>query len=457
VRVLHYTLGLPPFRTGGLTRYSFDLMQALGDEGHEVALLYPGRLSRFRRSNVRARGIRHGIDVHEIVNPLPVPLMQGVCDPESFRVAGDAAAYERFLRSARPDVIHVHTLMGLHREFLDAARTLHIPSLFTTHDYFGICPKVTLFDVRGTPCEDSREGVNCVRCNANAYGMRMVRLMQSRLYEKLKYSRPMSWARGLANLRFRRRDEQLPEVEADAGRAGEFARLREYHLSMFDLIDCLHFNSTVSRDEYRKYVAKPGRVLSITHSGIRTARREPRAVARTGPLAIAFIGSVAPYKGLGLLTECLSRLLDRGLGSWRLHVYGDTAKPEMPFGPAHCRRHGRYRGPDLPGILAGTDLLVVPSVCRETFGFVGLEALASGVPVLASSSAGFTDLVRDGEIAMVFPPTPDGLTEALMKVIADPSTLDGIEDRLRGWAPDLSMASHARDIVRLYGEVRGGA
>ena len=311
--------------------------------------------------------------------------------------------------------------------------------------------------MRGTPCEDSREGANCVRCNANAYGLTTVRLMQSKLYEMAKYSPPARWLRRAAKFAYRHRDEQLPEVEADPDRAREFAGLREFHLSMLDLVDCLHFNSTVSRDEYRKYVARPGRVLSITHSRIRLTRREPRAAVRTGPVAITFIGSIEPYKGLGLLTECLSDLLDRGVDSWRLHVHGDIAKPEMPFGPAHYQWHGRYRGPDLSGILAGTDLLVVPSVCRETFGFSGLEALASGVPVLASESAGFTDLVRDGEIALVFPPTPDGLTKALTKIFADPSILDGLEDRLRGWEPDLSMASHTRDIVRLYGEVRDGA
>ena len=454
MRVLHYTLGLPPFRTGGLTRYSFDLMQALLAAGQEVALLYPGRFSRFRPTGVRRRGIRHGIDVHEIVNPLPVPLMQGVCDPEAYRAAAEVAPFERFLGAAAPDLIHVHTLMGLHREFLDAAASLRIPSLFTTHDYFGICPRVTLFDVRGTRCEDSRDGANCVRCNANAYGLRTVRLMQSKLYETLKYSRPMTWVRSLANLRFRRREQSLPEVETDVGRAREFARLREFHLSMLDRIDHLHFNSTVSRAEYGKYVSRPGRVVGITHSGVRIVRRERRT--SEAPLAISFIGPNAEHKGLGLLAECLSRLLDRGVDSWRLRVHGDRLEPEMPFGPPHYRWLGRYREEDLPDVFATTDVLVVPSLWRESFGFIGLEALAAGVPVLASSNAGFADHMRHGETGLIFEPTVEGLSGALNRILEEPTLLGRFEETLRHWDPDLSIASHAHEVVGLYEELVGG-
>lgn len=52
MRVLHYTLGFPPYRSGGLTKYALDLMLAEQALGLDVCALYPGSIS-FVKSNVR--------------------------------------------------------------------------------------------------------------------------------------------------------------------------------------------------------------------------------------------------------------------------------------------------------------------------------------------------------------------------------------------------------------------
>ena len=45
MKILHYALGFPPYRTGGLTKYCIDLMLTQAEQGHEVALLWPGRIT----------------------------------------------------------------------------------------------------------------------------------------------------------------------------------------------------------------------------------------------------------------------------------------------------------------------------------------------------------------------------------------------------------------------------
>ena len=45
MNILHYTLGLPPYRSGGLTKYSLDLMLEQISEGHTLSLLYPSDLT----------------------------------------------------------------------------------------------------------------------------------------------------------------------------------------------------------------------------------------------------------------------------------------------------------------------------------------------------------------------------------------------------------------------------
>ena len=44
MRILHYALGFPPYRSGGLTKWCVDLMVQQAKEGHEVAMLWPGKM-----------------------------------------------------------------------------------------------------------------------------------------------------------------------------------------------------------------------------------------------------------------------------------------------------------------------------------------------------------------------------------------------------------------------------
>lgn len=52
MRILHLSLGLPPFRTGGLNRYCADLMQQQVEDGQDVLLLYPGEFSFFTQVRI---------------------------------------------------------------------------------------------------------------------------------------------------------------------------------------------------------------------------------------------------------------------------------------------------------------------------------------------------------------------------------------------------------------------
>lgn len=145
MKILHYALGFPPYRTGGLTKYCTDLMLTQAEQGHEVALLWPGQISMIKKqTEIHKEKSWNGIESFEIINPLPVSLDEGILDVEAYTKKTDEAVYLEFLQDYAPDAIHIHTLMGLHKEFIHATNELGIRTVFTTHDYFGLCPKVFL-------------------------------------------------------------------------------------------------------------------------------------------------------------------------------------------------------------------------------------------------------------------------------------------------------------------------
>ena len=150
MKILHYALGFPPYRSGGLTKLCVDLMVQQAKEGHTVAMLWPGQMGFFnqkvaikKHENVKLGG--QDILNFEVINPLPVSFDEGIADIAAFIKNVGSEIYKELLDNFQPDVIHVHTLMGLHKSFLKAARDKKVRLVFTAHDFFPICPKVTMF------------------------------------------------------------------------------------------------------------------------------------------------------------------------------------------------------------------------------------------------------------------------------------------------------------------------
>lgn len=94
MKILHYFLGFPPYRTGGLTKYAYDLMCAQIDNGDEVSALWPGMIElKNNRPRIRKQKGISGINNYELVNPLPVPLDEGIKETDAFIKTCDLKIY----------------------------------------------------------------------------------------------------------------------------------------------------------------------------------------------------------------------------------------------------------------------------------------------------------------------------------------------------------------------------
>ena len=188
MNILHYFLGFPPYRSGGLTRFAVDLMATQYEEGNLIMALWPGKIIKIGGiPRIQEREKHNGIVNYELINPLPVPLDEGIKDFKAYTMPCDIWIYQSFLEKIRPDVIHIHTLMGIHNEFIQAANKLKIRTVFTSHDYFGLCPKVTFYRY-GQCCDNDHGCRDCIQCNLSALSLRKIQILQSHLYRALKNS-----------------------------------------------------------------------------------------------------------------------------------------------------------------------------------------------------------------------------------------------------------------------------
>ena len=140
---------------------------------------------------------------------------------------------------------------------------------------------------------------------------------------------------------------------------------------------------------------------------------------------IAFVGRLVLEKGLDIVAAAVTELQRRGVPH-RLVVIGDgPARERFAALAPGALFTGFLDGLNLARAYASADMLINPST-TETFGNINLEAMASGIPVVAARASGNESLVTDGATgALVMPGDVAGFADALEGYCTDPALRAG--------------------------------
>jgi glycosyltransferase involved in cell wall biosynthesis len=135
---------------------------------------------------------------------------------------------------------------------------------------------------------------------------------------------------------------------------------------------------------------------------------------------IGFVGRLVLEKGLDTVAAAVAELKRRGVPH-RLVVVGDgPARERFEALAPDAIFTGFLDGTNLARAYASMDMLLNPST-TETFGNINLEAMASGIPVVAARASGNECLVTDGDTgALVTPGDITGYADALQRYCTDP-------------------------------------
>lgn len=441
MRILHYSLGFPPYRSGGLTKFCLDLMIEQKNEGDEVALLWPGQMGFIdKKIKIKKRSeylaSKQKIMSFELINPLPISFDEGIRNFDKFTLKGNKDVFFDFLTSFQPDVIHLHTLMGIHKEFLEVAKSLNIKLVFTAHDFFPICPKVTLFR-NGKICDSVGNCKKCASCNSTALSINKIQILQSPIYRILKDSILVK------KMRKAHRDNYLSEETADnsnkvIGNPFDYKKLRKYYSDILQMIDTIHYNSSITKMVYEKFYTLPSNtIIPVTHCDINDNRVIKNFNHKI--LRIRYLGPASKAKGYYLLKDSLDMLWKKRKDFILDIHFQPTEKSE------YMKIHDRYNYNELKDIFNMTDILVVPSIWYETFGFTAAEALSYGVPVIVSENVGAKD-VLDNQFGIII----NDFNESNLKKCIDSLTMQDLADMnkniCRSYEP-YTIVQMTKDIV----------
>ena len=165
---------------------------------------------------------------------------------------------------------------------------------------------------------------------------------------------------------------------------------------------------------------------------------------------LLYVGRLAPEKGIERLKVIL-----REVPGTRLAVVGDgpaRGDLEREFRDAPAVFTGVLQGEDLAAVYASADGFLFPST-TDTLGLAMLEALASGLPVVAASSGPSHEIVLEGENGLLYEAdSPPSLVDAVARLVSDDGFREALARRARSTAEERDWESSTRALRGYYRE-----
>jgi len=355
---------------GGAEIDLFHVIKGIQDLGHEVKLFIRGHQGSWERGKIDTAAL-----------PFPAEAAPG---SESRRPATVAERMRQAVDSWAPDAVIVG--FGFFLKPYVAAALSHYPLALRYYAYEGACPRDFRLFKEGAPCPENYlagPGI-CRRCTLHYRGREIARARPG------PYIQEYLDTKAYAPAYYRRTMEALGKARV---------------IIVSNPIMARHFEGIGP-----EIIEVPGGVdLSDIPPPAEHPPRERVSILMAGR-------GDDPAKGLHILIDAV-----RELAAERDDFEVWVTQPEPPADAPPQVHAAGWRDPaGLFALYQQMDAAVVPSIWEEPFGLAAVEAMAAGLPVVASRVGGLQRIVVDGETGVLVPPADSrALADALRRLITD--------------------------------------
>ena len=210
----------------------------------------------------------------------------------------------------------------------------------------------------------------------------------------------------------------------------------------YDQADVIRVMSSYALQSFLERGFKPSRLKVIPPP--LEVEEFPLADFRGPTFKVIFVGQIAPWKGFHYLIDAFSRA---GIPDSELVLWGGPgSRPVSEYLSQQQARNPRIqvracsvRDAGNQEVFATANVLVLPSL-SDGFGYVVAEAMASGLPVIATTRTGASDIIREGQNGYVVEPGDvDALTERLVHLAKHPAVVRELGQCARRTAETLTF------------------
>lgn len=372
----------------------------------------------YLHSNSYDTGRIHGISVN-LVNLFPPDISSWIDGTlkENYHNPSINPLFERFLEQQHPQVVHFHSLQWLGAQLIPISKDFGAKTVITMHDWWWICPRQFLVKQDGSYCSHTnfQESCDCM-------------------------------------------DQEM------------LVKRTEFLQECLNNVDNIIVPSRTLKESLLKsgFIKQP---ISVIENGIVSPGYTPvNRGHRRDPVTFSYLGTDSWLKGCVVLTEA-ALLLEKE--NFRLKMHGFPLPVSLPQTPlpvlawkAFCHPlkalkkilkiignkssqkrniprtsyHPIFDNDELDTILTDTDIVIIPSLQRESFSLVAREAMIRNIPVLSSDCGGPMEIIEDGVNGLIFP-TGDArsLADCMKRIIHDRSLLEHLRAGIdKGKIPLLS-------------------
>lgn len=403
MKILYVVHDFFPRFYGGTERYVLNLSRQMQRMGHSTEVLTYGIEDPLESYNLSFGDIHcksyiyEGIPVISIRHKMIPADIGYVIEDE-----GIENAIERIIKDKSYDIVHIAHPMRMSSCY-KVAKKLGIKIILTLTDFWLLCPRGRFYKPDYSLCNSPESGKKCIHeCAVNVNVIKR--------YKEAKI--------------------------------------------LFDEIDAI-----ISPSRFLIEIFKSNgwnkEIVHINHGvDYKNINFSPSVPRERDKVVFAYTGVVTRFKGADLLMNSFmevesSNIILRIYGNciWDIEmndILNTAIKKDK-----RISYMGKYEHSQLPHIMNGTDIVVVPSTTLESYGLVVIESMAYGIPVIASDIVGSAyEFITDGENGFIFQVgRPQMLKDIIKKISEMPSIIKKLKANI---TPPPRIEEEAFQVESIY-------
>lgn len=397
----------PPFFVGGAEIIAHEQAYQLRNAGYEVAIFCAKHDDSDRRYSL-TRETFDGLQVFRVIqHTQDYQVNNNFYKPEINKL------FKTVIDRFQPDVIHFHNIIGLSMGIVEIAYRRNIKTVLTLHDHWGFCFKNTLLKGYDFVCQD-----------------------------------------------FSKCEECLPELTDNQQRRLHIRLRNDYIALQLSKVDQLVSPSSYLASAYIKAGFSSDK-LTVLSNGVNVQRfaqitkKLSQAVMR-----FTFIGYLGVHKGVHVLMAAIKLLLQGGylgnLCTINIVGTGDMMEELKKFVTENqlnsvVKLWGKVKHSEIETVYQSTDVLINPSIWPENEPVTILEAMATGIPILASALGGNLNLVVEGVNGCLFESgNAQMLAEKMVEMALDRDRVEFMGQNAYYCMAKNTLESYVQKISQVY-------